>query len=147
MTEMTPGQTAAAMHGLATNKALSLDQRLMAALQALDYYTGTTASIGLAEVEKTDEWMIVKVGNETPQAWKDLIEGLAMMSKGQVNSSAPLHCEHDTLTVCADPHKLTKEECAKLDELGFFVDGHDDEDCQPDGYCEASFMSFRFGSA
>jgi hypothetical protein len=102
--------------------------------------------------------MIIEISDDTPQAWRDLVEAMAVLSKGQTNKVSPTYCAHDTLYVCADPHKFTKQERAKLDELGFFVSGHDRdnsdgdegealvEDCAND-YCEASFMSFRFGSA
>jgi hypothetical protein len=69
------------------------------------------------------------------KAWADLIEGLTLLSKGEVNDISPLHCEHDTLTVCSDPESFTEEEIAHLSELGFDAD---EEGC---------FTSYRFGSA
>lgn len=64
-----------------------------------------------------------------------LIEALQIFLKyGDV--SYPTHCEHDVLTVCVDPSKVSDEDKAKLDELGFFVNSS--EDC---------FQSFRYGSA
>lgn len=109
--------------------------------------------------------MIVEINDQAPQIWKDLVDGLALLSKGATDSY-PTHCEHDTLTICADPHKFTRDELVKLNNLGFFVSGHtgfkddgtDDEDededeetsvadCPEREDCDAYFMSFRFGSA
>lgn len=96
--------------------------------------------------------------DELPEAWEDLIVGLTLLSRGRANDVSPLHCEHDELTIMADPHKFTKAERIRLDKLGFFVEGHDAddsdgdeglgkvEDCDGD-CCEAVFKSFRFGSA
>jgi hypothetical protein len=71
----------------------------------------------------------------TPQAWTDLIEGLTLLAKHQNNDISPLHCEHDTLTVMADPAAFTTDELGRLRTLGFFAS--EDE----------TFMSYRFGSA
>lgn len=48
----------------------------------------------------------------------------------------PTHCEHDVLTVCVKPTKVSKEDKKRLNELGFNED--EDEDC---------FRSYRYGSA
>jgi hypothetical protein len=50
--------------------------------------------------------------------------------------SYPTHCEHDVLTVCVDPEKVSDEDKQKLDELGFHE--NPSENC---------FQSFRYGSA
>lgn len=71
-----------------------------------------------------------------PRAWAELIEGLMLLAKHQSDEVSPFNCEHDRLTVMADPAKFTPEELARLDELGFF----------PDIYGEM-FTSVRFGSA
>lgn len=71
-----------------------------------------------------------------PKAWAHLLEALTLLAKGRSNDGGPFHCEHDELTVMADPADFTDAEIARLDELGFFPD-HD----------EATFKSFRFGSA
>ncbi|NEW49369.1 hypothetical protein GV792_04835 [Nocardia cyriacigeorgica] len=71
-----------------------------------------------------------------PAAWTELIVALALLAKHQANEISPFHCEHDTLTVMADPEKFTPEELTQLDEWGFFPD--------EDGEC---FTSFRYGSA
>lgn len=55
----------------------------------------------------------------TPQAWADLLEALTLLARHQSNDISPFHCEHDTLTVMADPEKFTAEELARLDKLGF----------------------------
>jgi hypothetical protein len=72
----------------------------------------------------------------TPQAWKDLITGLALLARAQYNDISPLHCEHDTLTVMSDPEQFTPEELIRLSELGFEAGPED-----------GTFTSFRFGSA
>lgn len=64
---------------------------------------------------------------------RDLIEALTILSK-YTDAEYPTHCEHDELTVCVDPAKVSDVDKARLDELGFFVS---EEDC---------FKSFRFGS-
>lgn len=71
-----------------------------------------------------------------PSAWAELIEGLSLMSRHLNNMTSPLHCEHDTLYVMADPEAFSEEELNRLDALGFFPDAN--------GVC---FQSFRFGSA
>ena len=48
----------------------------------------------------------------------------------------PTHCEHDELTVCIDPSKVSEEDKARLDILGFKTSGEGDH-----------FISFRFGSS
>lgn len=71
-----------------------------------------------------------------PKAWADLLEGLTLLATHQNNDISPLHCEHDQLTVMADPEAFTAEELAHLKTLGFNAD---DED--------GVFYSHRFGSA
>jgi hypothetical protein len=69
---------------------------------------------------------------------KDLIEALQIFLK-YGDPSYPTHCEHDTLTICGiDPDKVSEEDKARLDELGFFV-----SDDQGDNM----FMSYKYGSA
>lgn len=72
---------------------------------------------------------------ELPEAWGDLVAGLTLLAKGQVNKISPLNCTHDQLGVCADPDAFTPAEISQLEAWGFHVD--------PDG----GFYSFRFGSA
>jgi hypothetical protein len=72
---------------------------------------------------------------EMPEAWKDLIDGLMLLSKGRTDDISPFHCEHDTLMVLADPEKFTEAELAELDAWGFHPDG------------DGGFYSYRFGSA
>lgn len=71
-----------------------------------------------------------------PPAWSDLIDGLTMLAHNQNNDISPFHCEHDQLTVMADPGQFTEEEIARLETLGFIADPGSD-----------TFYSFRFGSA
>lgn len=64
----------------------------------------------------------------------DLIEALTIFRK-YGNPHNPTHCEHDELWVCGiDPSKVSEEDAARLDQLGFFAD-------------DEAFRSFRFGSA
>lgn len=71
-----------------------------------------------------------------PKAWADLINALMMLAHNRSNDVSPFHCEHDALTVMAEPDQFTAEELAHLDELGFFP--------HSDG---GAFTSFRYGSA
>jgi len=77
--------------------------------------------------------MIVELSDDAPQPWKDLIEGLALLSKHAFNDY-PTHCEHDEMTIMATPAEFTPEEITKLDHLGFHVG-------------QWTFYSFKFGSA
>ncbi len=68
----------------------------------------------------------------------DLIEALTILRK-YGNPHAPLHCQHDELWVVGiDPEKVSDDDKAQLDKLGFFVG---------DRYGDSYFLSFRFGSA
>ena len=65
---------------------------------------------------------------------EDLIEALRIFLK-YANPHNPTHCEHDELWIVdVDPDKVSDEDKARLDELGFFPS-------------EDGFKSFRFGSA
>src|SRR6185295_19331398 len=88
MDEMTPAQTAAMMHGLATNPAVAVEDRLDSALQALEFYTGEErlAEIAVAigkriVTQHADVLSRLAEGDSAPQGWKDLISGLMLMSK------------------------------------------------------------------
>lgn len=63
---------------------------------------------------------------------EDLIKALQIFLK-YGNPYAPTHCEHDVLHVAIDPDKVSDEDKAELDKLGF----------HPSEY---GFDSFRFGS-
>ena len=90
----------------------------------------------IVHVEHVDnDSTIITLDDRMPQAWRDLIIGLATLSTAAVDTVSPLHCEHDTLTVMADPGRFTPDALAELDELGFADYGDD------------VFTSFRFGSA
>lgn len=149
----------AAFAGLADNQALSVEERLASAKRAIELL-----EVALSQARAKKIVVLTKIKPDAPQAWKDLIEGLTLLSRGQNNEISPTHCEHDQMTVCADPHKFTRDELVKLDSLGFFVSGHtgfkddgtDDEDEDEEGSvgdcseredCDAYFKSFRFGSA
>lgn len=73
---------------------------------------------------------------DMPKGWADLIEGLTMLAPYQNNESSPLHCEHDKLTVMADPTNVPDDEIVRLLDLGFTPD-----------MGELTFISYRFGSA
>jgi hypothetical protein len=64
-----------------------------------------------------------------------LIEAMQIFLKYE-NPNYPTHCEHDVLTVCISPSKVSDEDKAKLEELGFHV--VESEGC---------FQSYRYGSA
>lgn len=72
---------------------------------------------------------------------KDLIEALTILAK-YTDSTHPTSCDHDVLRVSVDPALVSAEDKARLDELGFFPEG-DEED--PD-YEPEFFESYRFGS-
>jgi hypothetical protein len=62
----------------------------------------------------------------------NLIKALNIFLKYD-NPKYPTHCEHDELTVVIDPSKVSEQDKAELEELGFVAD----DDC---------FKSFRYGS-
>ena len=68
----------------------------------------------------------------------DLIEALSIMLK-YGNPQSPTHCEHDVLQIHLDidPKKVSDEDRARLDELGFFVSNEGGDQ---------HFRSFRYGS-
>ena len=67
---------------------------------------------------------------------KDLIKALQIFLK-YGNPRNPTHCVHDTLIICGiDPDKVSKEDKATLEKLGF---------CVSEEY--EGFASFRYGSA
>jgi len=54
------------------------------------------------------------------------------------DTAYPFHCEHDTLMVYSvHPDKVSSEDKAELDELGFFVSGDTGE---------LHFRSYAYGS-
>lgn len=65
----------------------------------------------------------------------DLIEALTILRKYE-NPSSPTWCEHDTMHFCVDDSLVSKEDIARLDELGL----HQDE-------TDGGFYSFKFGNA
>lgn len=64
----------------------------------------------------------------------DLIAAFQIFRKYS-NAHAPLNCSHDYLLVDVDPAKVSDEDKAALDKLGFFPDTDLD-----------GFGSYRFGS-
>ena len=65
-----------------------------------------------------------------------LIEALQIFFK-YGNPSYPTYCEHDVLTIVdINPADVSEEDKTTLDELGFFINEH--EDC---------FQSYKYGSA
>lgn len=81
---------------------------------------------------------------------EDLIKALQILLK-YGNPKYPTNCEHDELVICGiDPLKVSKEDRAELDKLGFFVSSETndtDEDAELDPEGDYYFMSFRYGSA
>lgn len=75
-----------------------------------------------------------------PPAWRNLLIGLTILAKHPGNPISPFHCEHDQLSVMADPADFTADELEYLAELGFRAgrSGSDDE---------GTFYSTRYGSA
>lgn len=71
-----------------------------------------------------------------PTAWADLFEALFMLVEHQSDDVSPFNCSHDTLGVLSDASKFSEAELARLEELGFNVDGE-----------SSGFYSHRFGSA
>lgn len=104
----------------------------------LDLPWGT---VGRVEVELSAEdahtLACAILGAKLPEAWRQLIEGLALLAQHPTSKISPLHCEHDELTVLANPAKFTPEELEHLGTLGFRTTAEDEE----------VFVSYRFGSA
>ena len=74
--------------------------------------------------------------NERNLTMSKLIEALNIFLK-YGDPPYPTNCSHDELTICGiSPADVSDEDKLRLDELGFFVDEH--EDC---------FRSYRYGSA
>lgn len=120
----------AAFAGMATNRGYNEGERLSFALKAIEGLESELAKVRAQAIQ-----VVTGVSIDAPPAWRELIEGLTLISKGQVNRVSPFHCEHDELRVMADPASFTAEELAKLEKLGFSQ--------SEDG----NFYSFRFGSA
>ncbi len=70
---------------------------------------------------------------DDPQGFDAVIEALQIFKRYE-NPSLPFHCEHDTLYISVDEEKVSAEDKARLDALGFFEDD------------TGGFMSYRFGS-
>ena len=67
---------------------------------------------------------------------EDLIKALQIFLKYD-NPDYPFHCEHDYLYVDIDSEKVSEEDKAELDELGFFID---------EEYSGFGFGSYKYGS-
>lgn len=118
----------AAFSGMADNPAYTMNERLMHAKRA-----NHLLELELLKVSHAVACAGLKVDEEAPKGWRDLIAALTLLSKGAVGND-PTHCEHDELTVCADPSKFNRADIELLDELGFSAG-------------DEAFTSFRFGSA
>ena len=70
---------------------------------------------------------------------KDLIEALTILSTYLTNDeylyNRPTNCDHDVLRVCVDYTKVSKQDLARLLDLGFIPD-------EDSGY----MISYRYGS-
>ena len=67
---------------------------------------------------------------------EDLIKALQIFLK-YGNPRNPFHCEHDYLYVDIPFEKVSEEDVAELDKLGFFKDSEYEDD---------GFGSYRYGS-
>lgn len=56
---------------------------------------------------------------DLPEHWADLIEALAIMGEHPSSPVSPTHCEHDRLTVMADPDMFTTAQRDRLADLNF----------------------------
>lgn len=65
----------------------------------------------------------------------DLLEAFTIFAK-YTSSRHPTCCEHDVLYVLVDPAKVTPDDLARLEALGFVAHEGD-----------SNFQSVRFGSA
>lgn len=70
------------------------------------------------------------------RGFDEVIAAIAIFRK-YGNPSSPFHCEHDVLYVTIEPEKVSEEDKAALDRLGFHPSSE-----QPE-----CFQSFRYGSA
>ncbi len=67
---------------------------------------------------------------------EDLVKAFQIFLKYS-DDKYPTHCEHDYLYVNVHPDKVSQEDKAELEKLGFIIDGE---------YGGDGFGSFRFGS-
>lgn len=121
----------AAFAGLANNSKISVEERLGCAVKAISLLEGLLEETRLQTVQ-----VMSGLPEETPKAWRELIEGLMLLSKGQSNENDPTQCSHDQLTILSNPARFSPEEIEKLEAWGI----HAEQD-------EEYFYSFRFGSA
>lgn len=69
---------------------------------------------------------------------EQLIQALQILLK-YGNPAYPTHCEHDVMFICGiEPSRVSDEDKAKLDELGFRVSKETGEE---------QFVSYKYGSA
>jgi hypothetical protein len=87
-----------------------------------------------AVCDRVDALLTADTAPALPQAWRDLLEGLALLATHQTSDISPLNCTHDTLWVSSDPAEYSSEDIVRLDDLGFHPS-------------DGGFMSYRFGSA
>jgi hypothetical protein len=80
---------------------------------------------------------MAEIDSVVPPAWADLIEALNLLATHQNNDTSPLQCNHEMLTVHADPNAFDLDELKLLADLGFRPYENDGE----------AFYSYRFGSA
>nr|WP_296764124.1 hypothetical protein [Rhodococcus sp. (in: high G+C Gram-positive bacteria)] len=100
---------------------------------------GSVQIYPVAALEEISSEPVGRSIQRTDDATADFATALQIFRKdGRLDSVSPFHCEHDVLTVMADPANFTEAEIKDLDELGFDVGDEFDDDC---------FSSFRFGSA
>lgn len=77
---------------------------------------------------------------------EDLIKALSIFLK-YGNPEYPTHCEHDVLYVCGiDAEKITKEDRAELETLGFYVSIEGEVDENGEETEETEIYSYKYGS-
>lgn len=132
----------AAFVGLAGNPAYSTEERLKFALRAVELLEEQQGLIRekldlimekVNELHKNPAYTAIGVTEDAPKVWKDLIEGLILLSKGATQSQ-PTHCDYEKLLVMSDPDTFTGEELDRLSDLGFVAG-------------DGMFRSYRYGSA
>ena len=65
---------------------------------------------------------------------RKLIKAFTIFAK--YSDECPTWCEHDCLHVCVNPERVSSEDIAELDELGFHMSDDPEND----------FYSYKYGS-
>jgi hypothetical protein len=78
---------------------------------------------------------VIPARRDLPDDWRDLLDGLKLLSRGAAPDVGPLWCDHDVLAVCVDETAFTAGEVEHLEKLGFLRNA------------DGGFKSYRFGNA